>query len=107
MPYSLNAEETKLWLPLTVWSAAGGWIEDAPDCYFSDLYKARPRNPKSTAMASYTAAIFCPDAPIDPMIPAARGGTSKADLEASRTSLAGQVHRGQKLMQRVQQLDIT
>ena len=44
-------------------------------------------------MAGYTAAIFCPEAPIDEMLPVARGEQTMEDLHASMSSLRGQVER--------------
>ena len=44
-------------------------------------------------MAGYTAAIFCPGAPIDEMIPVNRGEHSQEDVDASMKSLAGHVER--------------
>ena len=95
MPYAKDKEGCRRWRPLRVWDASGGLAADADCCYFSDLYKLKGRHPTSTAMASYTAAIFCPKAPIDEMISIERDGstTSRADLEASMESLHAQVAR--------------
>ena len=82
----------KAWLPLPVWNESKGVAADAPNCYFSDLYKAVGRQVDGYAMAAYTSAIFCPGAPIDPMLPV-REDIDAADIEASRASLAGQVRR--------------
>eukprot|EP00966_Prymnesium_polylepis_P144046 3325815-Prymnesium_polylepis.1 len=70
-----------------------GWAADLGDCYFSDLYRQRGRHPGSHAMAAYTAAIFCPGAPVDPMIPSSRGEVSEEERTASESSLRGQVQR--------------
>ena len=78
-----------------MWDSRGGWAEETENCYFSDLYKANGRHPEALEMAAYTAAIYCPKCPIDPMIPSVRGDKSKADLEASQVSLSRQVERGQ------------
>ena len=69
---------------------------EAEPCYFSDLYRLKGRDPEAhDAMAVYTASIYCPQAPIDEMIPVVRGANSRADLEASERSLRAQVARGQ------------
>ena len=98
VPYALDAAAAKRWLPAKVWdSEAGLAAADASmnNCYFSDLYKEKGRKPDSYEMASYTAAVYCPDAPIDPMISPVRGHEkSQQDMDASQKSLKGQVERG-------------
>ena len=104
VPYSLHPEACKAWLPLPVWSDGAGFSADAPECYFSDLYKQKRRDPcRHDAMAPYTAAVFCPGGPVDAMIPATRASASgqsksEADLAASRASLRGQIDRGQRFV---------
>ena len=97
VPYAIDAEAAKRWLPARLWDSERGLAAaDASmdNCYFSDLYKEKGRRPDMYEMASYTAAVFCPNAPIDPMISPVRGQKSSQDMAASEQSLKGQVDRG-------------
>ena len=101
MPYALDSEACKRWLPSLVWDRHAGWASDTEDCYFSDLYRARGRHTDSYEMAPYTAAIYCPQAPIDPMISSERGQKTQDILQAAMSSLDGQVARGQHVTKAV------
>jgi hypothetical protein len=98
VPYAPDADACKKWLPSPIWDARTGWAADTDNCYFSDLYKTKGRHVERFEMAMYTAAIYCPDAPIDPMIPSNRGQNTLDDVIAAESSLKGQVNRGQRMV---------
>lgn len=65
------------------------------NCYWSDFYEARGREPLGLAMAAYTAAIFCPGAPVDELPGPLREGKegAAAELSEASASLQRQVAR--------------
>ena len=93
-----GAAACKLWLPLPIWRAVSGFSPPAPCTYFSDLYKMKGRHPESCEMSSYTAAIFCPSAPIDEMIPMPEEAKDSAEAAAANETLKAQIARGQSFM---------
>ena len=94
VPHSPSPDACRAWLPLRLWDAAAGWRGFTPDCYFSRLYTTKGRHPERTEMAHYTAAIYCPNAPIDPMLSLGDFEQMNADdLHAARESMRHQLER--------------
>ena len=79
-------------LPLCIWDTENGGQTENQPCYWSSWYEKNPRDPWSHVMASYTASIYCPDAPLAKLTPPSKG-KDRETVDNYRRSLSNQVQR--------------